>query len=286
MEKHILKNDFLQIEYLTDALRIIGLTPTGKTNLFVELSDDDSPPIQTSYGTFHFLGGHRLWHSPESLPRTYIPDTPVTITELPDGVLLDTQTEQATGIRKMMQIQLAADKPSLIVTHTLVNEGMWSAELAPWAITQFRLGGTVILPLPTGNADPAGLLHNRQFSLWPYARIHDPRLTFEDSFILFKADALLPPFKIGYFNPHGWIAYWLNGVLFRKTTSVQASVPYPDNNCNSEMYCNHKFVELESVAPLTVLPPGRSVTHVETWDVDHSLDSLPMEIQESMLTTN
>jgi hypothetical protein len=286
MEKHILKNDFLHIEYLTDALRIIGLTPAGKTNLFVELSDMDFPPIQTPHGIFHFIGGHRLWHSPEALPRTYIPDTPVNVTELPDGILLDTQTEQGTGIRKMMQIQVAADKPSLIITHTLVNDGMWSVELAPWAITQFRLGGTVILPLPTGNADPAGLLHNRQFSLWPYARIHDPRLTFEDSFILFKADALLPPFKIGYFNPQGWIAYWLDGVLFRKTTAVQAGVPYPDNNCNSEMYCNHKFVELESVAPMAILPSGGSVTHVETWDIDHGLDSLPQEIRDSVLTTN
>jgi len=208
------------------------------------------------------------------------------VTELPDGVLLDTQTEQGTGIRKLMKIQLGADKPALSVTHTLVNEGLWSVELAPWAITQFRLGGTVILPLPTGNADPAGLLHNRQFSLWPYARIHDPRLKFEDSFILFKADALLPPFKIGYFNPLGWIAYWLDGVLFRKTTAVQAGVPYPDNNCSSEMYCNHKFVELESVAPLAILPPGGSATHVETWEVYNGIDSLPKESQDALSTRN
>jgi hypothetical protein len=285
MEKHILKNDFLQIEYLTDALRIIGLTPAGKTNLFVEFSDIDFPPIQTPHGSFHFLGGHRLWHAPEALPRTYIPDTPVTVTELPDGVLLDTQTEQGTGIRKMLQIQLSADKPSLTVTHALVNDGMWSVELAPWAITQFRLGGTAILPLPTGNADPAGLLHNRQFSLWPYARIHDPRLKFEDSFILFKADALLPPFKIGYFNPQGWIAYWLDGVLFRKTTDVQTGVSYPDNNCSSEMYCNHKFVELESLGPLIRLSPGASVHHMETWDVFFKPDTFPEEVREALATS-
>jgi len=283
MDKSILKNDFLQIEYLADSLRIVGLTPHGKSNLFVELSDEDFPPIPTPYGDFHFLGGHRLWHAPESHPRTYIPDTPLTVTELPEGVLLESQTEPGTGIRKQILIDLAPDRPSARITHTLINDGMWSVELAPWAITQFRLGGTVILPMPTGNADPASLLHNRQFSLWPYARIHDPRLKFEDNFILFKADALLPPFKIGYFNPHAWIAYWLGGVLFRKTTSAFAGLPYPDNNCNSEMYCNHKFVELESLAPLATLPAGGSVSHMETWDVHEGIDPLPEEIQKALI---
>ncbi len=65
--------------------------------------------------------------------------------------MLETQTEPGTGIRKRIEIQLAPDKPTLTLTHTLINDGMWAVELAPWAITQFRLGGTVILPMPVGN---------------------------------------------------------------------------------------------------------------------------------------
>ncbi len=45
-----------------------------------------------------------------------------------------------------------------------------------------------------------------------YARINDPRLSLGDEFILFEADAL-PPFKIGYFNPHGWLAYYIDGIF-------------------------------------------------------------------------
>ena len=129
----------------------------------------------------------------------------------------------------------------------------------------------------------AGLLHNRQFALWPYTRINDPRLKLGDDFILFKADALLPPFKIGYFNPHGWMAYWLDGILFRKTFEAHKELVYPDNNCNSEMYCNDKFVELESLAPLGILKPGDTATHVEVWDIFCGLESLPDKIRE-MLT--
>jgi len=280
MEKRTLRNDFLQIEYLTAALRIMGLSLTGKTNLLADISE--FRPIPTPYGDFIFHGGHRLWHAPEAMPRTYIPDTELTITDLPGGVSLEAQTEPGTGIRKRVEIQLASDKPSVKLTHTLINDGLWAVELAPWAITQFRLGGTVILPMPVGNTDAAGLLHNRQFSFWPYAQINDPRLKLDDEFILFKADALLPPFKLGYFNPHGWIAYWLDGVLFRKTFDVQAGLPHPDNNCNAEMYCNDQFVELESLAPLTRLSPGDSVYLVETWDVYDGIDALPTEIQKAL----
>jgi hypothetical protein len=278
MDKRILKNDFLQIECLTNSMRVMGLRPAGKADMLADLSD--LPPISTPYGDFYFRGGHRLWHSPEAMPRTYIPEAGVTITDLPNGLLLEAQTEQGTGIRKRIEIQLAGDKPCVTLIHTLTNDGLWAVELAPWAITQFRLGGTVILPMPVGNVDPAGLLSNRQFSLWPYARIHDPRLKLDDGFILFKADALLPPFKLGYLNPHGWIAYWLDGVLFRKTFEVQAGLSHPDNNCNAEMYCNDRFVELESLGPLTALPPGAWVNHVETWDVFDGIDSLPEEIQK------
>jgi hypothetical protein len=281
MSNHLLQNDHLQVEYITNPLRIIGLTPAGKTNMLADLND--LPVVPTPFGDFHFRGGHRLWHAPEGMPRTYIPDTPVTVTPLPEGALIESETEPGTGIRKKIEIRLSPEKPSLTLTHILINEGMWSVELAPWAITQFRLGGTVILPLPVGNADPAGLLHNRQFSLWPYARFNDPRLELGDEYTLFKADALLPPFKIGYFNDRGWIAYWLDGILFRKTFEPQKNLPYPDNNCNAEMYCNDRFVELESLGPLTRLDPGESTVHVEQWEILKEIDFLPEEIQGRLL---
>ncbi|MGE5374187.1 MAG: hypothetical protein ACM3XO_03955 [Bacteroidota bacterium] len=280
MKTYTLQNDHLQVEYLPEPLRIMGFTPAGGTNMLADLND--LPIVPTPHGDFYFRGGHRLWHAPESMPRTYIPDTPVTVTSLPGGVLLESQTEPGTGIRKQMEIHISSDRPALTITHILINDGLWSVELAPWAITQFRLGGTVILPLPVGNTDPAGLLHNRQFSLWPYARFHDPRLKLGDEYILFNADALLPPFKIGYFNPNGWIAYWLDGVLFRKTFDAQKNLPYPDNNCNAEMYCNNRFVELESLGPLTRLNPGASTTHVEKWEILKEIDFLPEEIREQL----
>lgn len=280
MNKNTIQNDFFEIEYLTHSLRISGLTPKGKPNLLVNLNSE--PPTPTPYGDFYFRGGHRLWHAPEGMPRTYIPDEGgLTITDLPDGVILEAQTEAGTGIRKRIEIRLAADHPSVTLTHSLFNDGLWAVELAPWAISQFRLGGIAVLPMPVGNVDPAGLLPNRQLSLWPYTRINDPRLKLCDDFVLFHADAL-PPFKIGYFNPHGWLAYYVDGILFRKTFSARTDATYPDNNCNAELFCNDHFVELESLGPLTKLEPGASVNHIETWDIFTDLDALPKEAQKML----
>jgi hypothetical protein len=274
MKTRTLSNDFLELEYLTDSLRITGLTPLGMTNLFADLSAQ--PPIPTPYGDFYFRGGHRLWHAPESMPRTYAPDTcPLTITDLKDGVILETLTEPGTGIRKRIEIHLAADAPSLTITHTLINEGAWTVELAPWAITQFRLGGTVILPLTTDEVDPAGLLPNRQLSFWPYASISDPRLILRDEYTFFKAESA-PAFKIGYYNLHGWLGYWIDGILFKKSFKVQGNSTYPDNQSNAEMYCNEDFVELESLAPFVQLAPESAVKHGETWEI---FDSLPPDLK-------
>ena len=277
MKKQTISNDFLALDYITDSLRITGLTPKGKSNLFADLSH--MPPISTNYGDFYFHGGHRLWHAPEAMPRTYIPDSgDISVTEIQDGVSLEAPTEQDTGIRKRIDIRLASAAPTVSLTHTLTNNGLWTVELAPWAVTQLRLGGTVILPLSTENADPAGLLANRQLSFWPYAKLTDPRLKLQDEYTIFNAESA-PPFKMGYFNTHGWLAYWVDGVLFKKTFAAQTNANYPDNNSNAEIYCNEDFVELESLAPFVRLDPGQSVEHIETWEVT---DYLPTELREAM----
>jgi hypothetical protein len=279
MNKRSLKNKFLQVEYLTNSLRVSGIIPAGKPNLLVDLSD--LAPVPTPYGDYLFHGGHRLWHAPEVMPRTYIPDDgEIAITDVADGVILEGKTEPGSGIRKRIEIHLAADKPTVVLTHTLINDGLWPVKLAPWAITMLCLGGTAIMPLPLQTDDP--FTHDRQISMWTYASFKDPRLVLDDRYVLFKAKALLPPFKMGSFSPHGWMAYWVNGVLFRKSFDVQVGAEYPDNNCNVEMYCNDRMVELETLAPFTMLAPGASASHVETWEVFNNLDVLPEEVQKML----
>lgn len=267
---------WLSLEVLENAgPRIVRLSLSGSPNLFAELP---AFVIPTSFGNYHFWGGHRLWHAPEAMPRTYLPDDEgLAITEFQDGFCLEGQTEPHTGIQKSIEVHLAMDKPEVRLVHTLTNHGQQAVELAPWSITQLRLGGVAIAPLPAGNSDPDGLLPNRQISLWPYTRVHDPRLLWDDDFILLKARPGLPACKIGYFNPHGWLAYWIEGVLFRKVFDPHPGAPHPDGNCNAEIYCNDQFVELESLAPLIPIEPGERVQAHETWELYHGLEHPELE---------
>ena len=274
----VLENQFIQLEYLANSARIVRFSPGGKANLF---ADVDMSPVETPYGKFSFRGGHRLWHAPEAMPRTYIPDNDgAVISELPNGVRIEMPAEAWTHIAKSVEIQLNPDQPQVIVRHELRNEGPWTVQFSAWALTMLRLGGVGIFPQPVGNVDEAGLLSNRQLVLWPYARTGDARLTLRDDFILIHATPGLPPFKFGYFNPHGWMGYWLDNVLFVKRFETPADASYPDHGCNAESYCNDKFIELETLSPLEGVHPGQTVLHTELWEIYGGLGEsfIPPEI--------
>jgi len=275
----ILENDHIWLEYLTTGgPRIVRFSAQGESNLLAELPDFF---VETTLGPFCFRGGHRLWRSPELMPDTYSPDNDGLVVEkLDNGVRLTQPAE--TEIAKIVEIRLFPNRAAAILTHRLCNAGSRSVKLSPWAITMFRLGGTVILPQPVGNADPQGLLNNRILALWPYTRINDPRLVLHDDFILIRANPNLPPAKIGYYNPYGWLAYWLDGLLFRKTFDIHPGEIYPDGGCNAESFCNDRFVELESLGPLTMLEPGSCTSLIETWELYDTLNVpfIPDEIRE------
>ncbi|MHC1783604.1 MAG: hypothetical protein AB9891_12770 [Anaerolineaceae bacterium] len=266
-----LSSPCLELVYLREAgPRIVSLCFNGSKNLLADLPHITIP---TPFGDFHYLGGHRLWHAPEAMPRSYIPDENNLIaTELSDGVLLDGKTEVGTGIHKSIAVHLDPDGPKVELIHTLTNEGLWEVELAPWALTMFRLGGVVIIPTQTESPDVESLLPDRRLALWPYSRVTDPRLHMEDAFIFLEARPDHPAFKIGAFNPRGWMGYWLDGILFKKSFEIIPGGVYPDHACTSETYSDSEFVELETLGPLAKIVPGASVQLVETWELFERLD--------------
>ena len=279
----VLENKYLKLEYLMDSARILGFYPYGKRNLFAELN---GKPLLTPYGDYYFRGGHRLWHSPEHIPRTYIPDNEGgVISDIANGVRIEMPPESWTQITKTVEIELISEKPQVIVRHELRNDGPWAVVFAPWALTMFIQGGIGIFPQPVGNVDDSGLLPNRRLLIWPYTKIDDPRLILRDDFILVQSASKLPPIKFGYFNPHGWLGYWIDNMLFVKRFDVQEEAEYPDEGCNVESYCNDQFIELETLGELTEVAPGKTVFHNEQWELYESLDVpfIPVKIQQLII---
>jgi hypothetical protein len=232
-------------------------------NLMAELSDVVTETPQ--YGTYHFYGGHRLWLSPETFERTYIPDDgPVGITE-EDGSFTFTQpADPHYGIQKSIQIRLAADTAQVELVHTIVNGGDQPLTGAAWTITQLQAGGTAILPQVQ---EDTGFLPNRSLALWPYTDLRSPHIHWGNRYHFVTSDMQSGMLKIGFPNPRGWLAYWLDGVLFVKRAAYDPSAAYYDFGSSHECYCSPRFLELETLSGMTALAPGESLDHTETWDL-------------------
>lgn len=276
-------NGKIRVEFLTDiGPRLVGLSfgKSGK-NLFAELPELN---FDTAFGPYDFLGGHRLWRSPESVELTYAPDQPVTIEKRGNTVHIQAKPEPRGGLIKSIEIEIASDRPSVTVKHVIQNQGAMSAKFAPWAISMLRLGGTMILPQPAAPTGEAAFLPNRRFVLWPYTQINDPRLQLGDDFILVRANASTPAAKLGYYNPHGWAAYWFEGLLFVKRFQVEPVDLYPDGGCNLEVYCNGQFIEFETLGSLTDVAPGATAVHTETWELYEGLDQdfIPQSLRDRL----
>lgn len=212
-------------------------------------------------------GGHRLWHAPEAKPRTYsLDNAPVSFEKLGDyGMRLAPNPECDNGIRKEIEITLAADTNLVTLTHRLTNIGPWAIELAPWALTVTDAGGMVIVPLPERRPHSEVLTPAFPLVLWPYTDMTDSRLHFGSRYFTLAQDTAKSPTKFGMALELGWAATLVHNVLFVKYFDFDPCAPYPDFGCNFETFTNEEMLEIESLGPITLLEPGDTVEHDETW---------------------
>lgn len=215
---------------------------------------------------WHIRGGHRLWHSPEQYPRTYIADNrPVNYEKVPNGVKLIQQTEEWVQIQKEIEITLEPGSHRVRIEHRLTNKNAWTVELSAWGVTLLAPGGTQIIPMPTRQT---GLLPNRVFALWPYSSMQDSRITWGDKYIFLKQQPeIKQPFKLGLGNEEGWAAYLNQDQLFIKRHSHQCKATYPDYGMSYETYIADYMVEMESLSPVTRLEPETVLIHEEVWEL-------------------
>ena len=268
-----LKNDHLRIDYLAEAgPRLVRLILAGSTdNLLAEVPEIHWP---SAWGEFHIRGGHRVAIAPEALGLSYVPDDDgLVIEDTPGGVRLSRSTEVGSGVSKAIELQLHPDRPALTLRHTVCNDRSEAIEIAAWAITQLNLGGIAVAPLRTTSI----MDHHRpdrQLVLWPYTSWHDERLFADDDYVWIDAQSAEEELKIGLLA-RGWLGYLQAGVFFLKRFDPQLERLHPDLNTNAQIYCNQRFIELESLAPLVALKPGQSSVHLETWEIYRAADVLP-----------
>jgi hypothetical protein len=258
--------------------RIIYFGLKNGENMFLQVPEDMG---KTGGDEYRFYGGHRLWHSPEIKPRTYQPDNvSVDHFELDNIHYFVPPLEEKTGIQK--QISLSFQNGTLVVDHTVTNNGMWPVELSIWPITMLKTGGVGIMPLPPHVSHEMQVQPTHAITLWGYTSLNDPRLHFGDKYIWIEQRADIEnPLKLGlqvnfeYLWSVGWLAYVNHDTMFVKSLHPPLeSMIYPDLGTQLEIFTNDKIFELETLGALRTLQADETVTHREYWSL-HANVAMP-----------
>jgi len=269
-----LSNGTAEVIVTTDiGPRVIRYGFVGKPNVFAEMPDD---AVQTEWGAWKPYGGHRFWHAPEVMPRSYSPDNePVQFAaEGANGVRLTQLVEPKTGMQKELTVALDPTGTGVTVTHKLTNRGVWAVEAAPWALTIVAGGGTTIIPQEPYKSHDDYVLPARPMVLWHYTDLTDTRWAIGKKYIRLRTEPTLNfAQKVGVANKQGWMAYLNAGTLFVKRFPFVEGAKYPDDGCNCETFTKGSFMEVETVGPLVLLQPGGSAVHVERWSLFGGVDA-------------
>lgn len=224
---------------------------------------------------WHLYGGHRFWAAPEDKIRTYVADNFLVTIETAAQTLRATAPIEPCGIQKTIQIEVFENSSNVVITHLLTNKGSAPFELAPWGLSVMRPGGTAIIPLPPKAAQTTLLTPTHSLALWGYTDITDLRWGWGDQFLFLRQDEHIEePQKLGIHNPQGWAAYLNEGTLFIKNTNYSSTAIYPDFGSNYEFFTNQYFLEIESLSPLSVIKPGKSVRHEEYWSLSENIKTV------------
>jgi hypothetical protein len=260
-----LSNEVIDLIVTTDVgPRIIRFGFVGGDNLLKEYA---AMLGKTGGDEFRLYGGHRFWHAPEEIPRTYFPDnSPVKLETLGDGVRLIPSVETTTGIQKEIELRLSPRAAHVQVTHRLRNTNLWAVKLAPWALTVMAPGGKAVIPLPPRGSHAENLQPTSVLVLWAYTDMADPRWTWGTRYIMLRQDPRASaPQKVGVRVLDGWIGYVLNNSLFVKTFTYAPGAEYPDLGASVETFTDSDMLEAETLGPLVSLEPGAAVEHIEDW---------------------
>lgn len=282
-----LTNEQLELVVTTDiGPRIIRFGFLDGDNEFKEFEESlgqtgDRQPRDV----WHSYGGHRLWHAPEDLKRTYSPDNEaVRLEKHQEFIRLIQSVEPSTGIQKIIDVRLLPQKAEAMLTHRLINTNLWAVELAPWALTVMAPNGVAVIPLPPRGSHSENLAPTNSIALWAYTDMSDPRWTWGEKYVLLHQDPMIArPQKAGFLVKDGWSAYVRNEHLFVKTFACDPTARYPDFGSNVETFTDDQMLELETLGPLVQLKPGAVAEHIEYW---HLFQEVPPPVNDDDVETH
>jgi hypothetical protein len=262
--------------------RILSYRLANGKNAFKEYADQMGKAGEDEW---KIRGGHRLWCGPEDHTRTYALDNePVTYEEAGPGIIkVRPKPDTDYGVQKEIEIKVPTSGTGVTLVHRITNIGEKGTVLAPWSISVMAPGGVEIIPLPPKRPHPGSPKNARSpadyaadqiMVVWPYLDFQDPRWHFGSKFITLRQDPNRGPTKLGLAHKTGGVGYLNAGTLFVKRFEFAEDKPYPDAGVNFETFTNEDMLELETLGPITVLEPGKTVEHTERWELIPNMGEL------------
>lgn len=242
--------------------RILSLRLDGGDNLLYE--DAGSFGV----GAWKLYGGHRFAIAPES-ETSYLPDNEPCEARVEPDRLTVRQAPDRAGLQKALVITPAAAGQGFEIEHILANRGSLPWHGAAWAITCVPPKGRVVLSWGAGNHR----WRTNAVRYWTRAgeRYACPSSKqWQPGSDCFQVKPNGEKGKVGLYSSQGWLALVRPEATFGiRCLKVAPEAAHPDGGCNLEVFTCQKFVELETLGPLTTLYPGQELSHSELWLVSN-----------------
>lgn len=250
--------------------RVMRFGFVGGQNLFKEFPEQLGGKGEAE---FQLRGGHRVWKAPEDPIATWAPDNvPVQVEITRDGLIAREPVEPLTKLQKEIAVRMAPSGAQVAVMHRITNKSLFPLEFAPWAMSMMAQGGMAITGFPPRGRHLANLEATNPLVMWAYTDLSDNRWKFTKKYLMLRQDPKnAEAQKLGLFNPNTWAVYILNGEAFVKQSHADPGSAYPDFGCSFEIFTNSDFLELETLGPMTKVPPNGTVEHAEHWSLHRNI---------------
>jgi hypothetical protein len=276
----LLNNGLVEAVIVPNAGRVLQFRFFGSTNgpFWENFTMSGQTATPSSWNTEGAFGGDKAWPSPQSAwgwpPPAGFDGSPDQVAITNGVVTLTTPVDSSYQVRATRIVELPFNEPVMRITtifHRVAATTQMNNQLGIWIITQAQDPVRCFVPVPSPSAFADGY---HQLGSGLPAQFQDT-----NGLISFSRDPVAGH-KLGFdADSLVWVGTNLSLRIDGQRVPGLPVASYPDGGCSTEVYTNPgtnaPYVELECLAPLSLLPVGAQMQFLTTYTLFHRTESDP-----------